>query len=319
MSEKKGMSSNVGENSPTDETNKTIDALVDEALGTSKAPEQADKGLEDKEDDASESENLESSEGDEVEGDVDSEDSDASEEEEEVVPRSKHQKALEKQQRRIDELTNKIRQFEAKEQKKPETQAEKLEALGQNDLEELLDNTTDAIAEAKYQAKADGTDVSKKLEELQSLRRNIRQTMKDAPNRFVNKQTAVLDSVIAEVKDLDPSVTDRKGELWNTALRIYQSSPSLQKTVTGQGEAMRLAAEHFLSLRQSAQGLEKNSELTKKVNRLKQKTTLDGNVRKGNEQALQQRKVKDKAIGGTYDDKLAFVKTLVPDEFIQVG
>lgn len=315
--ELKGKSSNVGENSPTDETKQHIDSLVDDALESKKAPEQADKGLSQKEEEEPESEGLEGEESESPESDGESEES--SESEEEVVPQSKHKKALEKQQKRIDELTNKIRQYEAREQKKPETQQERLEALNQNELEELLDNTTDAIAEAKYAAKVEGVDVSKKLEDLQALRRAVRQTIKESPNRFVNKQTAILDSVIAEVKELDPEVFEKKGKLWNLALRIYSSSPSLQKTVTGQGEAMRLAAEHLLAIQQSSQGLDKVSDLSKKVNRLKQKTTLDGNVRRGNEQVIQNRKVKEKAINGTYDDKMAFVKTLIPDDFLSVA
>lgn len=311
----KGNASNVGEESATDETKNTVDSLVDDVLGSKKAPEPND-GLEEKDESDGEPESLEGEESDEAQDKGSSEDE--SEDEEEVIPKSKHNKVLEKQQRRIDELTNKIRQFEAKADKKPETQLEKLEALSQDDLEELMDNTTDAIAEAKYQAKVEGVDVSRKLEELQSLRRSVRQTIKDAPTRFGRKQTEVLDTVIAEVKEIDPLVTSRKGDLWNMALRIYQSSPSLQKTITGQGEAMRLAAEHILAVRQSAQGLEKNSDLSRKVNRLKQKTTLDGNVRKGNEVAIQNRKIRDKAINGTLTDKMNFVKTLIPDDFLQV-
>ena len=315
--ELKGKSSEVGEGSPTDETKKAIDSLVDNALGSQKAPEQDTKNLSEQEDESDESQETEGEEGESLECDGESEDE--SKEEEEVVPQSKHKKALEKQQRRIDELTNKIRQYEAKEQKKPETQQEKLEALSQSDLEELLDNTTDAIAEAKYAAKVEGVDVSKKLEDLQALRRSVRQTIKDSPNRFVNKQTAVLESVISEVKDLDPEVVEKKGKLWQLAGRIYSSSPSLQKTVTGQGEAMRLAAEHLLMIQQSSQGLEKVSDLSKKVNKLKQKTTLDGNVRRGNEQNIQNRKIRDRAVNGTYDDKMAFVKTLIPDDFLSVA
>lgn len=310
----KGNVSNVGEESATDETKNTVDSLVDDVLGSKKAPEPND-GLEEKDESDGEPESLEGEESDEAQDKGSSEDES---EDEEVIPKSKHNKVLEKQQRRIDELTNKIRQFEAKADKKPETQSEKLEALSQDDLEELMDNTTDAIAEAKYQAKVEGVDVSRKLEELQSLRRSVRQTIKDAPTRFGRKQTEVLDSVIAEVKELDPRVSERKGDLWNMAIRIYQSSPSLQKTITGQGEAMRLAAEHILAVRQSAQGLEKNSDLSRKVNRLKQKTTLDGNVRKGNEVAIQNRKIRDKAINGTLTDKMNFVKTLIPDDFLQV-
>lgn len=315
MTELKGKSSNVGEESTTDETKKTVKSLVDEVLGSNKAPEQETEGLEQEESAESESEDNAQSESVEVEGEESSEEG----VEEEVIPKSKHNKVLEKQQRRIDELTNKIRQYEAKAEKKPETQTEKLEALSQDDLEELLDNTTDAIAEAKYQAKLEGVDVSKKLDELQTLRRNVRQTIKDAPNRFGRKQLEVLETVIAEVKELDPNVESRKGELWNMAIGIYHNTPSLQKTITGQGEAMRLAAQHILALRQSSQGLEKNSELRKKVNSLKQKTTLDGNVRKGNEAAITQRKIRDKAINGTYEDKHAFVKSLIPDDFLQVG
>lgn len=317
--ELKGKSSAVGESSPTDETKKHIDSLVDDALGSKKAPESADTGLSEKEEESDEPEGLEGAEGDAPETDGEAEDDSESKDEDEVVPQSKHKKALEKQQRRIDELTNKIRQYEAKEQKKPETQQEKLEALSTSDLEELLDNTTDAIAEAKYAAKVEGVDVSKKLNELQSLRRAVRETIKDAPNRVNRKQTEILESVIAEVKDLDPEVTQRKGKLWSLAARIFTSTPSLQKTVTGQGEAMRLAAEHLLSMQQSSQGLEKVSDLSKKVNRLKQKTNLDGNVRRGNEQVIQQRKIKERAINGTYDDKHAFIKSLIPDDFLQVG
>jgi hypothetical protein len=319
----KGKSSDVGSTGPTEQTQQTMDALVEDVLGASPDPveekpvtETAEE-IKEKSLDSEAPEEEPKAEEPEEEEEQEEEEETTAEEDEEVVPKSKHKKTLDKMQKRIDELTQKIKQHEAKETKEPETQAERLEALSVTELEELSDNVDESLLDAKVQAKVDGIDVTEKVKELKSLKQSIKKTMRDAPIRFQKKQMNILEEVTKDVSEIDPDVVSRKGDLWNLATKIYASSPSLQKTVTGQGEAMRLAAEHLLSVRQFSQGKEKVSELSRKVNSLKKKTTLDTNVRKGNEKVLSANKLREKARHGTFDDKLEFMKSLVPDDYIQ--
>jgi len=98
----------------------------------------------------------------------------------------------------------------------------------------------EAIIDAKVTSKTEGTDLSQKVQELRSLKRAIDQTIKTAPQRFVSRQLQHLETMVEEVKSIDPAVVNKKGELWDTAIRIYQRMPSLQKSETGQAEAFHV-------------------------------------------------------------------------------
>lgn len=320
----------VGANGPTEQTKQDIGNMVDDVLGLTPPDSDKEKAEEttndskrtadetksldpDKESDDSEDE---SGEEDESEGgEVKAEETEA--EDEEVVPKSKHQKALEKQQARIDELTNKLKQMEDTNEKASDSQEAKLERLSNDELAELKDNADEAIMDAKVDAKVNGTDTSARIAELKALKRSIDKTIQEAPQRFQKKQIENLNKIIKDVAEIDPLVTQKKGDLFAIASRIYANSPSLQRSVTGQAEAMVFAAQHYQSMKSSESGKAKVSTLSQKVNSLKKKTSLEGNSRKVSASDESSKKVRSKALRGTYDDKLDFIKTLVPDEYLE--
>lgn len=322
----KGKQSEVGEERPTQKSIKDVDDIVDNVLGSPTAPKSTlPKEPEEDLGDAPEEEGLEKEPENEEDLEQpketpkkDGEDTD--EESEDVVPLSKHKKILEKLQRRIDQKTAEVESLKTAESQKTRTPEEKLQGLSTQELNELRENVQDAIIDAKVTAKTEGTDMSDRLTELRNLNRSIEENIKSAPSRFAQKQLSHLEDMTETVKDLDPQIVDRKGELWETAKRVYQRMPSLQRSETGQAEALAIAAEYYVEKKSFESGRERTSTLQRKVSTLQKKTSLDGKRHNADSEQVSRRALKDKAIRGTYDDKLAYVRnTLVPDEFLNIG
>lgn len=326
----KGNVSDIGANAPTENSKLNIDKLVDNVLDAPvtkensarvkgeprNEPEQSTDALQDEltstEEDSDETSTEETSDESATEDDDDSSATD----DEDVIPASKHRKTLEKMQKRIDAIVAENKALRAK-QESATTQESKLEALSDKELMELRDNVDEAIMDAKVSAKVDGTDMTAKINELKSLKKSIDSTVKNAPQRFQEKQMNNLRSMMDEVKDIDPEIVNMKGELWNTLKNVYQRTPSLHSSETGPAEALALATEYYLEKRSQNSGREKASTLSKKVATLKRKTTLDSKTINANQADISSKKLRDKAIRGTYWDKLEYVsKTLVPDEFL---
>lgn len=323
----KGKASEVGETKPTENTEKTMDALVDDVLGS------PDAGLDKKEDGLNEevekaeeqaSEDIENQaeEPETEQGEADGEEADpenaADPQDDDVVPASKHKKVLDKMQKRIDQLVAERESIKAKEQASAKTQDEKLAHLTIQELGQLRDNVEDSILDAKVAAKVEGTDTAARVNELKELKDSIDQAVKAAPQRFAQKQMTYLTDMAESVKEIDPEVVNQQGELWETAKAVYQSMPSLQRSETGQAEALALAAQYYVEKKDLQGGREKASTLSRQVTNMKRKTSLDRKVSTANADKIAASKLKDKAKNGTYYDKLAFIHdTLVPDEFLK--
>lgn len=318
----KGKQTEVGEEKPTQKSMKDVEDLVDDVLDSPSAPKstlpkepEKEDLTEAKEEDGLEEKGEESSEEEEPKKD----DEETEDDKEDVVPISKHKKILEKLQRRIDQKTAEVESLKASESQKARTPEQKLQGLSTQELNELRENVQDAIIDAKVAAKTEGTDMSARLTELRNLNRSIEESIKSAPARFAQKQLTHLDDMAETVKDLDPQIVNRKGELWETAKRVYQRMPSLQRSETGQAEALAIAAEYYVERKSFESGKERTSTLKREVSTLKKRTSLDGKRHNADSDQVSRRAMKEKAIRGTYDDKLAFIKnTLVPDEFLNV-
>lgn len=333
----KGTQSEVGESSPTEKTIGNLDNLVDdvipdhvhsslneseEGLEADQKPVKKKKEEEDDSDDQPESDSKDSEESDAEDDASDSDesgddsDSENDELDDEVVPASKYKKALDKMQKRIDSLVAEREEAKLREQSEAKTQVQRLEQLSVTELNELRENVEESIMDAKVEARVDGVDVSAKLAEYKELKKNIEATAKKLPQLFAKKQAVQLSKMVETVKDIDPNVVNQRGDLWETAKRIYGRMPSLQQSETGQAEALAMAAEYYVEKKSIEGGREKVSTLSKKVSNLKKKTALDSNARKGNQQQLTSKKLRDKAVNGTYYDKLDFVGSLIPEDFI---
>lgn len=316
----KGKTSEVGEDRPTEKTNQKLEDLVSDVLDSPAAPPKSTLEKEPEEDLKQDEEEDLGEEPDAPKEEEEDAPKKETQEEDEVVPASKHKKVLEKMQKRIDQLVAEREAQKASESSKAKTQDEKLAALNNHELTELRDNVEEAIIDAKVTAKTDGTDMTDRLAELRTLKRSIESTIKTAPVRFNEKQVSHLNEMAETVKDIDPDVVDRKGELWETAKRIYSRMPSLHSSETGQAEALAIATEYYLEKKTLEGGKERSSTLQRKVESLKKKTSLDRKVHVANADSVSTSKMREKAIRGTYDDKLSFIKnTLVPDEYFSEG
>lgn len=331
----KGNKSDIGETSPTDKTLGNLDSMVDDVIPnhvhSSLNKEEVGLDEEKKEELKDESEETEDTEDtqDDKEGDSeddadsgdesgdDSDSEDDSVEDEDVVPKSKLKKIQDKMQKRIDSLVAEREAEKLKTQSEAKTQTQKLEQLSVQELNELRDNVDESIMDAKVEAKVDGTDVSAKLAELKELKRNIESTSKNLPQVFAKKQATHLSKMIETVKEIDPNVAEQRGDLWEVAKNIYGRMPSLQSSETGQAEALAMATEYYVERKSIEGGRDKVKSLSKKVSNLKKKTALDSNARKGNQQQVSSKKLRDKAVRGDYYDKLSFVGSLVPDDYLQ--
>jgi len=307
----------IGENKPTDESKAVLDSMVDDVLGSpteEKTKKLAKKVEEVEEEEEAPKEGLEEkNEDDETPED---EPKDKEEEIDEVIPASKAKKIQEKMQKRIDDLTRKLSEKEEAAQKKGATQEDKLEGLSIKQLNELKENVDESILDLKVSAKVDGVDVSEKLNEYRELKRNIDSTVKNAPNKFRSKQIDNLNSVIDDVKEIDADVVSHKGKLWETATTIFSKMPSLARSETGMAEAMAMAAEYILSNNSVSSGREKFKTLNQTVTKLKQKTSLESKNKSVDSSSESFKKLRSRAINGTLDDKVDFVASLIPEDFL---
>lgn len=315
--------SEIGESGATDETRSKIDSLVDEVVGGSAQTPLEDNqdGLKtkDKPEDEIEEESGETETEEEVSSDDSDESKDSDEDEhsdEDVMPASKVKKMQEKMQKRIDALTAEREAFREQAESQAKTQEQKLELLSTKELQELSENVDDAIMDAKVAQKVDGEDMTKRITELKELKRAIKHNITEAPKKFAKRQLEHFQKMAETVKEIDPEVMSNKGELFGIAQRIYQRSVSLQRSETGQAEALAMAAEYYLDRKSLENGRSHNKDLSKKVSELKRKTALDGKTRTANADQVSQRKIRDKAVKGDYYDKLNFVQSLIPDDFL---
>lgn len=267
-----------------------------------------------KEDAEEETEDPEESEDTE-----DKSEEDADETDDEVVPKSKHEKALKHMQKRLDSLTAKVKQYEAKPAVEPTSDPDKarLEKMSDNELKDLKRKVR--VAQAR---ETDDT----KLDQLVELELKIDEVSSNAPKRFEAAQLAAYNAKAEEIA-LDPEIEDinkAAPEIKAIAQRIYAQYPRLQRTEDGQAMALELAANHYKEIHKVSAGKEKVNELKRQNTSLKRKTGLDSPSHKGGAERANNKKLEARAYGSqsTYD-KVEFISqdprfnvdALIPEEF----
>jgi hypothetical protein len=247
--------------------------------------------------------------------------------EDEVIPRSKHEKIVEKQERRINQLTARLNQLEGK------VAREEPEAKKDSDTDRLEKMTTDQLKTLKRNVRvAQAREVEdEKLNELVDLELKIDEAITNAPQRFVSKQVALYNDAAQEIIDSEdiPDIDKAAPEIRAIAVDIYGRYPKLQRIEEGQAMALRMAAEHYKAINKLSSGKEadreKSQELKQKLNTLKRKTGLDGTGVKGTSKAEDISKLREKAgRGAEHKDKLALVmedpafaiESLIPKEYL---
>lgn len=286
--------------------------MVQESESDQPDPEEKEgEGNEDKE--PEEPEETEESEQDE---DQDKEDE---EELEDVIPKSKHEKILEKLERRIDNVVaeNKVlkERQESSAKKADDPDLAKMENMSEKELDSLIDQVEDAKFDAM---RSEDRDQYKRLVEVGKKAQKV---MRDAPQRYQQKQQESIQRAVNQIQSDDgiENVEEAAPKIKEIAEKIFSEFPqNLRSTPEAQGTAYTLAAEHYKELVNAKPSSGKKSDSDKykrQVNNLKKKTSLDGKTKKGDVKKVNLRKLKAKAKDGDEYDKLGyFVNSGIIDE-----
>ena len=257
------------------------------------------------EDAQEEQEPLDQEESEEVESE-DAEADDLSELAEDMIPKSKIQP-------RMDRLNSKIKALEAEneslkinratdEQKPVDEVTAKLQKMSMDELKSLRRD----IRVAQLNSKDDKV----KLTELLDIEDKIDETVRTAPQRFLQAQTAAYNKMADRIAQgyTPKQVEEAAPEIIKIARGIYQKYPKLQSDVEGQAIALELAADKYKEL--SKYSIQKGSvkNLKSQVNTLKRKTSLENGSSKMAVDTSAVDQLRKNASGGTTRDKLALVK-----------
>lgn len=218
-------------------------------------------------------------------------------------------------QKRIDELTREKKLLEARLKKLENNTSEPKDA----DLEKLEKMSIDELKETRKKIlKAQRTADDATLDQLFELEEKVNKTIENAPKRFQSTQLERFNEAVANTSDLTPKELE---VVFGHAKNIFSRTPSFQKSVDGQAEAWELAVEHYKEMNKITVGKSKVTELERKVNDLKKKTSLDTAVQKGNSKLSEESKMFNRAKHGNTADKEAFLKrrlntdALIPEEY----
>lgn len=261
-----------------------------------------------------EEEEIEEEEEEQEEPDEEEESEESGEAEEEIEEEEEEVIAKSKVDKRIAQLTAKLRAEEIKNErlqrdsnKDKDPDMVKLEAMSESELESTLDN----IEAAKIKAVRDEDD--SQLRSLQSLTKKVNKALRTAPDRFNQVVADNYEDAKQQILN-DPIASNMTKEQGNAvhedAIAIYQRTKSLQNTETGQAEALILAFERFKSDFSSgkSKSAKVNKEAQRKINSLKKKTSLAKKGQKGNISRQNLKTLGAKAKSGDFDNKLDFAK-----------
>lgn len=231
----------------------------------------------------------------------------AEEQDEDMVPKSKIQP-------RIDRLKAQIKALEAKVENQVVNQRAK-------DSEAGVDETTAKLRKMSNEelkvlrrdcriAQAKNKDDDKKLAELIELEEKIDDTVREAPQRFVNAQVKAYNTMADKIAadDSIKNIEAAAPKIFAMAKEIYTRYPKLQSDVEGQAIALEIAADKYKEL--SKYSLTKGSvqNLKSQVNKLKAKTSLENTTSKSTGDSDTVSNLRKQASVGTTRDKIALFK-----------
>lgn len=195
-----------------------------------------------------------------------------SEEDEEVIPKSKFQKRIAAERNRVRVLEAKVAELEQKRSEPTSDRKAKLEAMTVDQLRQLK---SDARIEWKS---TEDIDRAKALDELVE---EIDDIIRSGPQKFVQKQTVAYEKAAKEIMEDNDDIDFAKhgAEIKKIATDIYNKYQDLQRLERGQATALEMAFEHWKATRSG--GKSKEMDLKRQNLKLKQKTSLDSGVGKG--------------------------------------
>lgn len=252
-------------------------------------------------------EELAEEEEDEEEEEESEESEEEVEEEEDVIARSKFEKYQAKMEKRINKLT--AEKHELEEAKPKDSTRIKLEKKTEAELEQIDEEIDDAI----FEARTSGDNA--KVRELKDLRKDVRDVVKTAPQRFAKAQQDAYNEKVSDITDLadDDGIDLNKeaGAIKSIAANIYQRNKAMRGLKEGQAMALELAYEHYKVQRQLGQGQSKEGDLKRKVTKLKKKVSLDSSKSTATKRGSSLKSKFKKAKGGDYDAKADFLGEII--------
>lgn len=251
-----------------------------------------DKELESKEEEKEESQSEESEESKEEVKEEESED--------------KEDKKTEAERKRIQELAAKNKRLEAEIKKlkttsAPDPEREKLESMTPEQLKNLKREVKFAW---KNEADAD------KARQLSDLEEKIDDVIQSAPARFERSQ---LESFQAAVQETQSEMGEAFSEnaqktIFSKAKAIFQSYPTLQRSVDGQAIAWQQAVDWYNETSKFQKTKERSQEVERDMNKLKKKVSLDTAVSKGAQKGNESERLFQKARGGDKKAETDWIK-----------
>lgn len=268
-----------------------------------------------------EAEEIEEEAGEETEEESEEQEDDSEDagEEKETIPLTKHNKTIAKLERRIDQLTKKIKQVETP---RPETIDSDQEKLNKMSLDQLK-----AVKRQVRLEQINNKDDMSKVVQFLELEDKIDDAIKSLPGRFYAEQVSAYDAkaeeILEELEDAGIDTAQAAPTIKKLAQDIYSTYTKLQGIKEGQSMALGFAFQHYKELNKAMANRSKVSELKKANNTLKKKTGLSGSSLKGTEKSSLDR-LRSKAFrGGDANDKQNLIKAdprfgidkLIPDEY----
>ncbi len=224
------------------------------------------------------------------------------EEEEELVPRSKVQKRIDELTRQKVELERRLQKLEenGEKSKTRDSETEKLEQMSDDELKQLKRQVR--IAQVK-----NASDEAK-LADLVDLEDKVDSALRNGPQRFQQTQLARFHDAVSETSSQFENFDKVGKKIFESAKEIFDDSPELQKSPTGQARAWKMAVKQYSQMESLTAGKSKAEKLEREVNNLKKKVTMDSGSQKGKVEDNSLDKSFKKAKYGDHEDKVDFFK-----------
>jgi hypothetical protein len=256
-----------------------------------------------KEEEVPEAEETEEAKPEEVEEKEAEEVKPEAEEDEELIPKSKFQKRLDEmtREKRVLEVRLKALEEKSSQDVKPyDEDLAKLEKMNDAELQSLQRQVR------LSQIKSANDEVT--LNKLLDLEEKITAVRTTSPQRFEKTQISKFNEAVSMSSTEVPNFDKAQKDIFAIAKNLYDATPELHKSVNGQARAWTLAVEHYKVLSQSQAGKSKAEEAERSMNSLKKKVSSVTGVKKSSSTDTIDAKLFKNAKGGTYNDKLAFIK-----------
>lgn len=272
-----------------------------------------DKG-EDREEEEEEVEAEEEEKDEESDSEDETEEND-DEEDEDLVPKSKFQKRVDELTRQKKELERRLSKLEESSEKSKtrDSDSEKLEQMSEDELKQLKRQVR--IAQVKNSSD------EAKLAELVDLEEKVDGALRNGPQKFQSEQLSRFHEAVNETASQFENFDKVGKKIFESAKEIFDDTPELQKSPTGQARAWKMAVKQYSQMETLTAGKSKAEKLEREVNNLKKKVTMDSGSQKGKVEDNSMDKSFKKAKYGDHEDKVDFFKKrlnidgMIPEKF----